>query len=232
MIEINLLPKEYRKRSRAFRLDKKMMYVAAGVGAVILLLATVTFYQQYQISSLDDDILKASQRRARLQEDIKLIDNLSGLKQRIIQRMEAIEKLDRFRAVWVDLLEDVNQRVPEFLWLTRIAEPRQKGGQANAKKQVPGEMPADSIRVEEFIFDKDVYTEIEGYAFTLSSVASFLIGLNKSDYFENIDLKFAKEQEVRGVSAYNFKISCKMSFDHVINGSDIEGASVPTIAER
>lgn len=232
MIEINLLPKEYRKRSRAFRLDKKMMYVAAGVGAVILLLATVTFYQQYQLSSLDEDIKKASQRRARLQEDIKLIDNLSDLKGKIIQRMEAIEKLDRYRSVWVDLLEDVNQRVPEFMWLTRIAEPRQKGGQAQAKAKVPGEMTADSVKVEEFIFDKDVYTELEGYAFTLSSIASFLIGLNKSDYFENIDMKFAKEQDVRGVSAYNFKVTCKMSFDHVLEDSEIEGVESPTIAER
>ena len=60
MIEINLLPKEYRKRASAFHFDKKLIYGAAGAAVVVLLLATVTFYQRYQVRSLDEKIALVS----------------------------------------------------------------------------------------------------------------------------------------------------------------------------
>jgi len=234
MIEINLLPKEYRKRSRSFSFDKKTMYVAMGAAAVVLLLAVVTFYQKYQLASLDSQINRASQQRMRLEKDIKVIDDLTDLKEKILNRMESIEKLDRYRSVWVDLLQDVNQRVPDFLWLTRIAEPgEKKSSRSSAKKNVPGQDAVDSVRVDTFVYDKPIYTEMEGYAFTLSSVASFLIGLNKSDYFEDIDLKWAKEQDVSGVSAYHFRVTCKMVLEPMDERDlDVEDVKTPVIAEK
>ena len=98
MIEVNLLPKEYRKRATTFRFDKRVIYSAIGAGAIVLLLVAVTFQQNYQLSSLDQNIAKASAEKLSLQEDIKLIDGLTELKEKIILRMKAIEKLDRYRS--------------------------------------------------------------------------------------------------------------------------------------
>jgi len=236
MIEINLLPKEYRKRARTFHLEKKAIYAAFGAVGVVVLFAVVTFYQHYQLSSLDEKMALANSQRLRLQEDIKLIDGLTDLKEKILVRMESIERLDRHRAVWVDVLQDLNQRVPDFLWLSRVAEIREdpKARAAARAKQVPGQQAADTVpQVVDFVFAKPVPTEIEGYAFTLSSIASFLVGLTKSDYFDNISLAYAKQEEVTGINAYRFKVGCDLVFDRALDKSaPLEDISVPTIAEK
>lgn len=234
MIEINILPKEYRRRARRFHFEKNTMYAAVGAGALVLLFVVVTFFQQYQLSALDSSIASASAERTRLEKDIRLIDDLTILKERILMRMDAIENLDKDRAVWVDLLQDLNQRVPDFLWLTRVVEMRESRN-APKPRTVPGQEKADTTTVVDdgLLFDKPVPTELEGYAFTLSSIASLMVGLTKSDYFDNIELHFAKEEQVTGVSAYKFKVGCDLVFDR-IPGNDIQIENIPgpAIAER
>ncbi len=234
MIEVNLLPKEYRKRATTFRFDKRVIYTAIGAGAIVLLLVAVTFHQNYQISSLDQNIAKASAEKLRLQDDIKLIDGLTELKEKIILRMEAIEKLDRYRSTWVNVLQDLNVRVPDFLWLTRVAGSDEVGGVRPVPRNVPGQEAVDTTQAEEFVmFDRPAPTEIEGYAFTLNSVASLLVGLMKSDYFDNINLAFAKEEEVMGISAYKFRVMCDLVFDKALDQMEpMEDVWSPTIAER
>lgn len=233
MIEINLLPKEYRKRTRAFSFDKKLISLAAAVAVILLLLVSVTMYQKYQLASLDEDISRASAKRARLQEDIKLIDGLTELKEKILHRMDAIENLDRYRSTWVDVLQDLNSRVPDFMWLTRVAEfAEQKTAQPKAKN-VPGQQAEDTVKTEIVVFDQSVPTQIEGYAFTLNSVASLMVGLMKSDYFDNVDLAFAKEEEVMGISAFKFRVACDLVFDKALEQAEpLEDVWAPTIAER
>ena len=234
MIEVNLLPKEYRKRATTFRFDKKVIYSVVAAGVIVLLLVAVTFHQKYQLSSLDQSIARASAEKLRLQEDIKLIDGLTELKEKIILRMEAIEKLDRYRSTWVNVLQDLNVRVPDFLWLTGVAGSEEVGGVQPVSRNVPGQQAVDTTQTDEFVlFDKPVPTEIEGYAFTLSSVASFLVGLMKSDYFDNINLAFAKEEEVMGISAYKFRLMCDLVFDKALDQMEpMEDVWSPTIAER
>ncbi len=234
MIEVNLLPKEYRKRATTFRFDKRVIYSAIGAGVIVLLLAAVTFHQKYQLSSLDQNIAKASAEKLRLQDDIKLIDGLTELKEKIILRMEAIEKLDRYRSTWVNVLQDLNVRVPDFLWLTRVAGSEEVGGVQPVPRNVPGQEAVDTTQTKEFImFEKPVPTVIEGYAFTLNSVASLLVGLMKSDYFDNINLALAKEEEVTGISAYKFRLKCDLVFDKALDQMEpMKDVWSPTIAER
>lgn len=237
MIEVNLLPKEYHKRTKTFRFDKKVIYIVAGFGAVVLLLATVTFYQKYQLSSLDDKIASASAEKSRLQEDIKLIDDLTELKEKILLRMEAIEKLDRYRSIWVSVLQDLNTRIPEFMWLTRVSEVAEQIQVKKPAKNIPGQDApgsTDSSSTEKLVmFDKPMPTEIDGYAFTLNSVASFLVGLTKSEFFDDINLMYAKEEQVLGISAFKFRVSCNLVFDKALEQSEpLEDVWAPTIAER
>jgi Tfp pilus assembly protein PilN len=235
MIEINLLPKEYRRRARTFHFDKKTMYAAAGVGALVLVLVAVTFYQRYQIGAIDDKMAIANAEKRRLQKDIQVIDELTVLKEDILNRMESIENLDRFRGVWVQLMQDLNQRVPDFMWLTRFSENRALP-QDKKQRKVPGQkqVQEDTTTVvkEQKLFDKPVPTEIEGYAFTLSSIASFLVGLTKSEFFDNIDLEYAKEEQVTEVNAYKFKVDCDLIFELPGDGTPVEDVGEIKIAER
>ena len=107
MIEINLLPKDYRKKSLSFSMGKTGIFAVAGAVGVVVMLFVVTLFQLNQISNLDENIQKAKQRASMLQKDIKVVDGLIDVKNKITQRMEAVEKLDRHRSSWVRIMEDL-----------------------------------------------------------------------------------------------------------------------------
>ena len=192
MIEINLLPKEYRKRSTPFHFNKKWIYAGSAVGMVFLLLIALTVYKKHTISNLDKKIVSVQRQRAALNKDIKLIDGLTDLKQKLLTRLAAIEKLDKNRGMWVAVMEDVSNRVPELLWVTDLSEeaPQQNKAAANRRPGVrtpkDQQAPADTIEVQ---LPSKRPAVIEGYAYTLNSIASFLVGMMKSDYFDMRDRK-------------------------------------------
>ena len=74
MIEINLLPKEYNKRSFDFSLGKAGLYVIGGAVGVVCMLFIITFLQKAQISELDTNIAQAKRRASMLQKDIQLVE--------------------------------------------------------------------------------------------------------------------------------------------------------------
>ncbi len=213
MIEINLLPKEYRKRATPFHFNKKWIYAGAAVVFVFLLLAGLTIYKKHSITSLDEKIASVKKQRLALSKDIKLIDDLTDLKQKLLTRMTAIENLDKNRGMWVSIMEDLSNRVPELLWLTKLVE--QKPEQPKPTKRRPRgrtqqEAEADSVQVAEPT-KKQAY--IEGYAYTLNSIASFLVNVMKSDYFLDVELAYAKQENVKDIAAYNFRINCVVDYE-------------------
>ena len=122
MIEVNLLPKEYLKKSFRFSLGKAGLYGVVGAVGVVLMLMVITVYQVHQIGELDDNIARARKRAAMLQKDIQLVDALTDVKAKISSRMAAVETLDQHRSVWVRILEEIAKDVPEFVWLGRFSE--------------------------------------------------------------------------------------------------------------
>ncbi len=217
MIEINLLPKDYLKRSSNFSFGKKEIYVVAGAVAVVALLAVVTLYQMRQVDTLESSIQKAGERAAMLQRDIKLVDALLDVKSKISNRLTAIEKLDRHRSVWVRLLQEVAGNVPDFVWLGELREKapdRKSAAEAKKARQnqpkeenaAPAAEPVDSL-------PSFVEAEVEGHAFTLNALASFMINLMRSDYFDKVELVSTKEVKFPGdEKAYNFIVSCNIHY--------------------
>ena len=223
MIEINLLPKNYLKGSRTISLGKVGMYVIAAAAGVVLMLAGVTLYQVYQLRNLETNIERANQRAAMLQRDIRLVDALTDVKQKVQERMVAVERLDRHRSVWVRLLEDIAGNVPEFVWLAVYKEQApappptesKTANKNNQAKQKQAEEPKSSGL-------PDVrHVEIEGYAFTLNALASFMINMMRSDYFDEVELVSTKETKfnTNKEKAYNFVVSCNV---HYLSDEDLQ----------
>jgi Tfp pilus assembly protein PilN len=219
MIEINLLPKEYLKSSRGLSLGKAGMYALAGAAGIIVVLAGLTGYQMYQVGKLDSDIAKARQRAAVLQKDIQLVDALLDVKQKIGDRMKAVERLDRNRSAWVRVLEDIARNVPEFVWLASFEEkpaPKPDSTAANANaNNTQGETsdgtPPTQVRAHELpsVFP----VEIEGYAFTLNALAAFMINVMRSDYFDDVQLHATTETSFNEQGkAYNFVLTCSLHY--------------------
>lgn len=232
MIEINLLPKEYKKRANPLSFDKKVVHAGIAAAALVVVMGGLTFYQSTQVSKLDKLITKARMEQNRYKKDIAVIDALTEVKSKILARVEAIEKLDQRRTFYISLMEDLNSRLPEYLWMTGFLEipagsepqgasqPGGKGKQAQqpgraaaaaTANQQPGkettqlaEAPAGPMQGS---------AEIEGYAFSLNSIGSFMIGLMKSEFFKNVKLNRTVAEDVGTVTAYTFKISCNLNYD-------------------
>ncbi len=209
MIEINLLPKEYRKKGVSFSLGKTGLYAIGAAVGVLLMFLGITLYQINQLASLEDNIDRARHRAAMLQQDIELVDALSDVKVKITRRMAAVEQLDSHRSAWVRILEDVASNVPQFVWLGRFSEEARKDTVAHASQSTAGqpavaaaETPAPVIR----------RAELEGYAFTLNALASFMIRMMRSSYFEDVELVSSDEVKFDDQKAYNFVLACHLHY--------------------
>jgi len=194
MIEINLLPKEYHKRSFDFSLGKAGLYVIGGAVGVMIMLVAITFYQKHQLTELDNNIARAQRRAAMLQKDIQLVEGLESVKAKITERMAAVDKLDRHRTVWVQILADVARNVPEFVWLAKFSE---DAAPVPAGDSTAGPATMAVVRP----------ARIEGYAFTLNALAAFMINTMRSDYFDNVELVSTNEVKFDKYAAFNFVLS-------------------------
>lgn len=196
MIEINLLPKEYRKRSFDFSLGKAGLYMIGGAVGVVCMLFAITFMQKAQISELDTNISRAKRRAAMLHKDIQLVEGLESVKIKITQRMAAVERLDSHRNVWVQILEEIARDVPEFVWLVKFSQ-----------EDPPAPAPDDTTTAES-TFSMVRSARLEGYSFTLNALAAFMINIMRSDYFDEVELVSTNEVTFDKYTAFNFVLSC------------------------
>ena len=202
MIEINLLPKELRRKGRVISFDKNLIYVGAVAGVLVVLFVMVSIFQSVKLKGLDGKITEANKRTEELRQTIQLVDALIDLKDKILQRMSAINTLDRNRATWVRILEDLNQRVPDYLWLSElreektVAQPQADEADTSVQSTLP---PSPGEKVNK--------VNIEGYTYSVNSLAVFLIQLMSSDYFKNMELEFIKKSEMEKYKTFSFGLS-------------------------
>ena len=229
MIEINLLPKDYLKRSSGLSLGKSGLYIAAGAIGVFVMLIGVTVYQMRQLGDLEGNIQRANERAAMLQKDIQVVDALTDVKDKINRRMSAVERLDRHRSVWVRILADVAADVPEFVWLSGFKEKKieskpadQKAGTAGQPSALPSDQkPAAAAAPAPDTLPSFRPVEIEGYSYTLNALAAFMINLMRSDYFDQVELVKSEQAAFQGEEkAYNFIVSANV---HYLSDQDLQG---------
>ena len=195
-IEINLLPRELRKKTKIVNIDKSITFIAGLVGILIILFVAISIFQNIKLKAMDVKIAEAQKKTDELKPNIELVDALTQVKDKIMQRMSAIEALDRNRAVWVRVLEDLSKRVPEYLWLSLLKEEESALPKADSLK------PKTSTPLESQVRR----VTLEGYSYSLNSLASFMIQLMQSQYFANMDLQYVKRAEVKEVKAFSFQL--------------------------
>jgi Tfp pilus assembly protein PilN len=197
MIEINLLPKELRRKGKKFAFNKNLIYVGMAAGVLIVLFVAISILQTFKLKALDQKIADAKKRTEALKKNIELVDALADLKDKLLQRMSAIENLDKNRATWVYVLEDLSGRVPEHLWLSLLKE------EEPASESQAG-TGADTTTKKTLLFPPTKKVTLEGYTYSINSLALFLIELMRSDYFKNMDLRFIKKSEMEKQKIFSF----------------------------
>ncbi|HKZ21916.1 MAG TPA: PilN domain-containing protein [candidate division Zixibacteria bacterium] len=220
MIEINLLPRELRKKGKAFSFNlsgkKNVLYLMGGVVAVIVFVIGSTFYQTIKLKNLDSRMREAQARTEKLKKDIQLVDALTELKDKLLQRMNAIETLDRNRSAWIDILQDLSQRIPEYLWLSTFKEiPLAVATPPTGTPNPPGTptaaAPPPPVNPSPTPSGRKV--TIAGYTYSINSLANFMIQLMKSNYFKNIELNFVKSAEMEKQKLFSFELGCDLFYE-------------------
>lgn len=201
MIRINLLPKEYRKKTGRFSFGKTGYYAGGAVAGVIIMIVAVSFFQMYQIRELDDKINIARFRTSQLEKDIRVVDALIDVKEKIVKRMEAVDRLDQHRTVWVRIMEDLSDRLPEFLWLGKLSEETAKA---------PADTTASGATAGAEAITRPV--KIEGFAFTLNSLANFMIKLMRSNFFTDVEMASVEEIQFQEQKVYNYSVTATLHY--------------------
>lgn len=205
MIEINLLPKELKKKGRGITFDKSLIYGGTVVGILVILFVVVSIFQSLKLRAVDKKIAEAKRRTEELRKSIELVDALTDLKDKLLQRMSAIETLDKNRSTWVHILEDLSGRVPEYLWLSMLKEEEAAPDEPQAGAADTSVQAAESASPRRKV-------NIEGYTYSINSLALFLIQLMRSDYFKNMELEFIKKSEMEKQKTFSFGLSGELIY--------------------
>jgi Tfp pilus assembly protein PilN len=208
MIQINLLPKEFRRKTGKLSIGKSGYYAIGATAGVIIMIVVVSFYQMYQVRKLDENMEVARFRTQQLQKDIAVVDALIDVKEKIMQRIEAIDRLDQHRSVWVRILEDFSGQVPDFMWLSGFRESKTAVAAANDTSKANAQIPS-SVRP----------VAIEGFAFTLNSLANFMIKLMRSNYFSDVEMASVDEVLFQEQKAYSYKLNANL---HYLSDSELK----------
>lgn len=120
MPRINLLP--WREQERKVRRREFLIAAAgAGVAAVLFALGGKLMYSSWIDTQIDkNNYLK--KEIGKLDEQITDILDLENRKQRLVARMDIIEKLQRSRPEIVHLFDEVVKAVPDGVYLTQVKQ--------------------------------------------------------------------------------------------------------------
>jgi type IV pilus assembly protein PilN len=124
MPRINLLP--WREQERKVRRREFMIAAAgAGVAAFLFALGGKLMYSSWIDTQVDkNNYLK--KEIGKLDEQITDILDLENRKQRLVARMDIIEKLQRSRPEIVHLFDEVVKAVPDGVYLTQVKQTGKK----------------------------------------------------------------------------------------------------------
>jgi Tfp pilus assembly protein PilN len=194
MIEINLLPQSMRRRRRGPGLRKELLLPVGIVGGIIIIILAVTLLQRMTLNSLDRKMKMVEEERQQYANELEEIKRLESLRGELQTRMQTVTRLDGRRKIWVEILEDLDSRLPDYVWLSLVEEavPKKK---ANEAEMEPG-LPEAVIR---------------GYAFTLSGLATFIDLLKGSSFLKEPTLSYFKLEEREGArGVYVFEVKCSL----------------------
>jgi len=143
-----------------------------------------------------------------------MVDAINGLKSNILRRMSAIENLDKNRSTWIEVLQDLSDRVPEYVWLSSFKETRKTSpkAQKSASSESSTLPDIDTLKkvTQESAFTSDV--TIDGYSLSINNLAIFMINLIRSDYFRNMELNFVKAQALEQQKIFVFQLSGELLY--------------------
>ncbi len=214
MIELNLLPKELRKKKkRAFYMPRiPVRPVVAGAASVLIaahvLLALLVMNSEGLLKALEEkwDGLKPQREKTE-----KVVREIADLEKRI----SAVRRVAEKGLNWTKILSGLNRAVVPNIWLSDF-EP--KFHRDEAVRREMGNLP--------------ITLGITGYALggsdeATSAVAKFITSLKEnkdfSEYFEAIELQNIRSREIAGEEVMMFNLNCRFKMPESVSGKGKTG---------
>ena len=186
MIRINLLGQPRPKAARkAVPLEATMqiVFAAVAVGLAILILGITYYQQQKQLGETTRRINVLRAEKASLEQTKQDVERFESQRNVLKQRIDVIESLQKNRSGAQDLLQMVANTVVRVDNLWLTTLNR----------------TGDSL-------------EIDGVAGSINSVANFITEMQRSGYFDKVEIKGAKENDLQpGVETFGFQMSAAIS---------------------
>lgn len=181
MIEINLLPRKKKIINRFVQ-----MVLVVGVVAVLVIssLAGLFVYQTMQIKKVSNEMEDIEKQLVKLQETLVLMDKYEAQLAVLNTQMGIINKLNTNRTYWAKLLDDVADRVPSKMWLRTIME------------------QVDNTGKHKLVMTGTTYTNF--------SVADFMTNIEKSPFFQGVDLVHVTKGSMFGRDIVSFELHAVM----------------------
>ena len=193
MIQINLLGQARPKAAKqAVPLEATLQIILflAAVAVAAVILSVVYFKQKADLDATNKRIAALRAEKASLEQIKQDVDRFESQKATLQQRIDVIETLQKNRTGAQDLLQMV----------------------ANTVVRV------DSLWLTQLNRTSDSL-EIKGEAGSINSVANFITELKRSGYFDRIEIKSAKEDDLQqGVETYGFEMSAAVASTSAASG--------------
>lgn len=186
-IEINLQPGPKKRKKAAgagLSLDAfkgvieqvKDPLLVGAVGAWVLAAAFIAFVfvtTQTRVSSLESDLTDARAEAERYRLLVEQKRNARALRDSLVAELEAIRAIDGGRYVWPHVLDEITRALPDFTWLTNVAQLETQAAATAVEDTLAAPPP---VRVQ-----------LTGRAADIGGYTQFLRQLSTSPWLTNIE---------------------------------------------
>lgn len=231
MIEINLLPGARKtKRSRSAAVDFGALfgavssrirdpYMIAAIASVFVAIAAVGVMWLHQASTIKD--LTEREQRA-VQDSTRYASVIAqraaaeAQRDSVIRQIAIIKAIDGTRFVWPHILEEVSRALPQYTWLTSLAQtsavpalsPEAElaagAGAKPARSKLAAE--ADSAAAASSV----IAFRIIGVTVDIQALTRFMKQLEASPFIENVQLVRTDPVQVQSKEATSFTLDMKL----------------------
>jgi len=190
MIELNLIPEEFKKKKKKFEIPEIQIAPVAAVFAGILVvvqlfLGGIVLIGKAQLAALDKTWQGLEPKR-------QVLDDLKKSITFTDKKIKSLEVLMEARVSWAELLNALSDSLTANIWLTELSSIRHEGKSRNLK------------------LSGSALARGEG---ATRDIARFIKALkaNKNFFrnFEDIELVSIKEGSQAGQNVMNFTLACK-----------------------
>jgi Tfp pilus assembly protein PilN len=183
VIHVNLLPHEERPASPrlSVNVSGRGVWIGLAAGLAILIpIIGIGVMQQVKIAGLKSDINQAETEVRQLRPHIDKINTLMRERGEINECLVTVQALARDRYLPVQLMDELADQTPEYLWLTKI-----RHGSVGQ-------------------------TALEGQTFSNLLVAELMTRMEEGTFFEDVSLSVSERKMVAGQPVVHFTVDARI----------------------